>query len=269
MQPFQKDNRTRPSGESSSIQARILIVEDEPLNLQVMTRYIGLLGYRVLHADNGKEGLALALSENPSAIVLDNHLPDTTGLDICRELRKRNINTPVILMSAYDLPPDEMKEARALGIRGFLRKPFAFQHLKGVLKIALKKTPFHFLRKKFFYRDPHFSLSSKSLAQKIFQTVFREGLDVNGHVHFHIEGHEDHIILLCDRKHLGKMIAKSPQCEQGECVKWEESSFAHLETDNALKDLNQKISMVRIDAADYQMSWPTLADFICWLEFSY
>ncbi len=269
MQPFQKDNRARPSGDSSAIKTKILIVEDEPLNLQVMTRYIGLLGYRVLHADTGEKGLRLALEENPAAIVLDNNLPDMTGLDICRTLRRENIQTPVILMSAYELPPDELKEARVLGIRGFLKKPFAFQHLKGVLRIALKKTPLHFFRKKFFYRNPHYSLSSKSLAQKIFQTIFREGLDVNGHVHFHIDGHEDHIILLCDRKHLGKMIAKSPECEQGECIKWDQSSFAHLAPDAALKDLNQKISQVRIDAADYQMAWPTLADFICWLEFSY
>jgi hypothetical protein len=47
------------------------------------------------------------------------------------------------------------------------------------------------------------------------------------------------------------------------------SSFSKYSQEKVLKELNQDIIQVRIDAADYQMSWPTMADFICWLELSY
>ncbi|MFH1038997.1 MAG: response regulator [PVC group bacterium] len=247
----------------------ILVVEDEPLNRQVITRYFGLLGYRVLQADRGDEGLRLALEESPDAIILDNQLPGLDGIDICRRLREENRQTPVMLMSAYDLPLAERKRALDLGIRGFLRKPFAFQHLKAVLRFTMKKPRFGFRRSKLYYRKPHFSLTSRTLANQVFQTVFREGLDSAGHVHFQVRGHPDHLILLCSRKVLGKVVAKSPVCGQGECIPWDRSSFSGYRQDRVLKDLSQEINLVRIDAADYQMSWPTLADFICWLEMSY
>ena len=247
----------------------ILIVEDEPLNRQVITRYFGLLGYRVLQAERGDEGLALALDEDPDVIVLDNHLPVMNGIEVCRRLREHKCQTPVMLMSAYELSPHRLKEAQDLGIRSFLRKPFAFNHLKSVLQYALKKPRFGFVKKKYYYRQPHFSLTSTSLAQQVFKTVFREGLDIAGHVHFHVNNHPDHLILLCSRKVLGKVVAKSPECGPGECIPWDRSSFAAHNQDKVLKEFNQEINLVRIDAADYQMSWPTLADFICWLEMSY
>ncbi len=247
----------------------ILIVEDEPLNRQVITRYFGLLGYRVLQAERGDEGLKLALEESPDAIILDNQLPGLDGIDICQRLREEGRQTPVMLMSAYDLPLTERKRALDLGIRGFLRKPFAFQHLKSVLRFAMKKPRFGFKRAKLYYRKPHFSLTSRALANQVFQTVFREGLDIAGHVHFHVREHPDHLILLCSRRVLGKVVAKSPECGQGECIPWDHSSFSAYNQDRVVKDLSQEINLVRIDAADYQMSWPTLADFICWLEMSY
>ena len=65
------------------------------------------------------------------------------------------------------------------------------------------------------------------------------------------------------------MIAKSKQCGSGECIPWDRSSFREYNRDKAIKELNQEINLVMLDAADYQMSWPTLADFICWIKFSY
>jgi len=247
----------------------ILIVEDEPLNRQVITRYFGLLGFRVLQADRGDVGLSVALAENPDIILLDNQLPGMNGIDLCRQLREHKMGTPVMLMSAYELSSQKLKEAQELGVRSFLRKPFAFNHLKDVLRFAMRKPRLGFGRKKYYYRKPHFSLTTRSLAQHVFNTIFREGLDLAGHVHFHVRNHTDHLILLCNRKFLGKVVAKSPGCGQGECIPWDMSSFSVYNQDKVLKELNQDIIQVRIDAADYQMSWPTLADFICWLELSY
>ena len=247
----------------------ILIVEDEPLNRQVITRYFGLLGFRVLQADRGDVGLSVALAENPDVILLDNQLPGMNGIDLCRKLREHKMGTPVMLMSAYELSSQKLKEAQELGVRSFLRKPFAFNHLKDVLRFATRKPRLGFIRKKYYYRKPHFSLTARSLAQHVFNTIFREGLDLAGHVHFHVRNHPDHLILLCNRKSLGKVVAKSPECGEGECIPWDRSSFQEYNQEKILKELNQDIIQVRIDASDYQMSWPTLADFICWLELSY
>jgi len=247
----------------------ILIVEDEPLNRQVITRYLGILGYRVLQADRGDDGLALALREDPDLLILDNQLPGLDGVEIVERLRQEGYPNPVVMMSAYDFPPRERKRIQELEVRGFLRKPFAFKHLKAVIRFATDKQRFGFRRSRLYFRQPHFSLTSRTLANQIFSTVFREGLDLAGHVHFHVNDHPDHLVLLCSRRVLGKVVAKSPECGQGECIPWDRSSFREHNQEKVIRDLSQEINLVRIDAAEYQMSWPTLADFICWLELSY
>ncbi len=264
----------RESKEDSRARGRdqrktILVVEDEPLNRQVITRYLGVLGYRVIQADRGDDGLALALEEDPELIILDNQLPGLNGLEIVERLRVEGYPTPVVMMSAYDFAPRERKRIQELGVKGFLRKPFAFKHLKAVIRLAAEKPRFGLRRSKLYYRQPHYSLTSRTLANQIFHTVFREGLDPAGHVHFHVNDHPDHLVLLCSRRALGKVVAKSPVCDQGECIPWDRSSFREYNQEKVIRDLSQMINLVRIDAADYQMSWPTLADFICWLELSY
>ncbi len=247
----------------------VLIVEDEPLNRQVIKRYLGVLGYRVLQAERGDDGLNLAREENPDLVILDNHLPGLSGLEVAARLREGGFPGQMVMMSAYDLSPQQRKQLQELGIRGFLRKPFAFSHLQGLIKFAVNPPRFVFRRSRLYYRQPNFSLTSRTLAQQIFQTVFREGLDLAGHVHFHVREHSDHLVLLCSRKTLGKVIAKSEECGKGECIPWDRSSFRDYNQEKVIRDLSQEINLVRIDAADYQMSWPTLADFICWVELSY
>ena len=247
----------------------VLIVEDEPLNRQVIKRYLGILGYRVLQAERGDDGLDLAREETPDLVILDNHLPGLSGIEVAARLREEGFSRPMVMMSAYDLSPRKRKQLQELGIRGFLRKPFAFSHLKALINFAVNPPRFGFRRSKLYYRHPHFSLTSRSLAHQIFQTVFREGLDLAGHVHFHVNDHSDHLVLLCSRKTLGKVIAKSEECGKGECIPWDRSSFRDYNQEKVIRDLSQEINLVRIDAADYQMSWPTLADFICWVELSY
>ncbi len=247
----------------------VLIVEDEPLNRQVIKRYLGVLGYRVLQAERGDDGLNLAREENPDLVILDNHLPGLSGLEVAARLREGGFPGQMVMMSAYDLSPQQRKQLQELGIRGFLRKPFAFSHLQGLIKFAVNPPRFSFRRSRLYYRQPNFSLTSRTLAQQIFQTVFREGLDLAGHVHFHVREHSDHLVLLCSRKTLGKVIAKSEECGKGECIPWDRSSFRDYNQEKVIRDLSQEINLVRIDAADYQMSWPTLADFICWVELSY
>jgi CheY-like chemotaxis protein len=257
-----EDSRRRTGHKS------ILLIEDEPLNRQVITRYLGVLGYRVRQAERGDEGLNLALEEEPDLLILDRQLPGLEGLDLVSRLREEGRSTPVVMISAYDISPADQKRVKALEIRGFLRKPFSYRHLRAVIRSGFGKPRLGFRRSRIFYREPYFFLTPRSLAQRVFRTVFREGLDMAGHVHFHVNNHSDHLILLCSQKTLGKVVAKSEQCGPGECIPWDRSSFHDYNQEKVLKNLSQEINLVRIDAADYQMSWPTLADFICWLELS-
>ena len=87
----------------------ILVVEDEPLNRQVITRYLGVSGYRVWSAERGDEGLEVALRENPDLVVLDYQLPGLNGLELVARLREQRRSMAVVMMSAYDLRPAERK----------------------------------------------------------------------------------------------------------------------------------------------------------------
>ena len=110
------------------------------------------------------------------------------------------------------------------------------------------------------------SLSNKTLAKHIYRKTFKDIGHTGGHVHFHISGHPDHIILICRERDLGKVVAKSPACQKGECLKWDQSSFACFDRENILKQMTRDISLIRIDVDDCKMSWPTLEDFLSGLE---
>lgn len=243
----------------------IFVLEDEPLTQQVLRRFIGLLGYRVESFARGADALTQARARPPDAVVADNHLEDMTGLEFYRLLRDAGFAVPALLISAYELSPQEMTEVREAGFRGMFRKPFSFSQLKTAIT-RLFRAPLFFRRDRFVSNIPAFNLRPKPLAQQVFRKIFRQGLDHGGHVHFHFEGHSDHLVLLSNRRAMGKVIAKSSSCKSGECIKWEHSSFGKYRPETVLSDLSGAVSLVRVDAADYEMSWPTLADFLCWLE---
>lgn len=106
----------------------------------------------------------------------------------------------------------------------------------------------------------------KRLAARVFQKVFRENDLVEGHVHFHVSGHRDHIILLCSRCDLGRVITKSPRCAKWECCPWHRSSFSAFDREQVLREVARDIAQVRIDVGDCAMTWPGLDDFLHWLE---
>jgi CheY-like chemotaxis protein len=243
----------------------IFILEDEPLTQQVLRRFIGLLGYRVECFARGAEALKRAKELPPDAVVADNNLEDMTGLEFYRLLKEGGVAVPALLISAYELNPQEMRAAREAGFQGMFRKPFSFDQFKKAIN-RLFHQPMLFRRDRFISNIPAYDLRPKALGQQVFRKIFREGLDHGGHVHFHVEGHSDHIVLLCNRRAMGKVIAKSPACKGGEYIKWEHSSLAKCNQETIISDLSGSMNLVRVDAADYKMSWPTLADFLCWLE---
>ncbi len=106
---------------------RILIVEDEAKTAGYLARGLGEQGFAVDHADNGQDGLHLALTCDYDAIVLDVMLPIMDGLQVLRALRASR-DTPVIVLTARDRVEDRLSGLGA-GADDYLVKPFSFLEL--------------------------------------------------------------------------------------------------------------------------------------------
>jgi two-component system OmpR family response regulator len=117
---------------------RILIIEDD----QEVASFIqsGLLqaGWNVDHADNGKDGLFLATTENYDALIVDRMLPGVDGLAVIRTLRASDIRTPALILSALGEVGDRVAGLKAGG-DDYLVKPFAFAELSARLEALLRR----------------------------------------------------------------------------------------------------------------------------------
>jgi signal transduction histidine kinase/CheY-like chemotaxis protein len=111
----------------------ILVVDDDEATLDLMTRWLEPLGYRVVVALDGETGLRLVRQHRPSLILLDAWLPGRSGYDILSELRKDPDvgNTPVILVTV----DDDRARGLACGASDYLRKPVSEETLAAVLGV--------------------------------------------------------------------------------------------------------------------------------------
>jgi DNA-binding response OmpR family regulator len=105
---------------------RILIVEDEPDQVDQYRRAFAARGYAVACAGTAEEGLALADASSFDAILTDNHLPGMMGLEAIPEFKRRS-TAPIMMMTSHWTPEDE-KNALLLGAIAVLKKPLDLQH---------------------------------------------------------------------------------------------------------------------------------------------
>lgn len=106
----------------------VLVVEDERRLSQLIRRVLEEEGHTVDVAFDGEEGLALGLDGTHDVIVLDVMLPQMNGIDVCRALRGKKVDTPVLMLTALDAVEDRVNGLDA-GADDYLPKPFAFQEL--------------------------------------------------------------------------------------------------------------------------------------------
>lgn len=117
---------------------RILVVEDEKKLTSFIQRGLKEQGYAVDVAYDGDEGLYLAEANPYDLIVLDIMLPGKNGILICRELRKKNINVPILLLTARDEVKDKVTGLDA-GADDYLTKPFAFGEFLARVRALIRR----------------------------------------------------------------------------------------------------------------------------------
>ena len=117
---------------------RILIVEDEKNIVDILSFNLTREGYETLEAYDGQAGLQLALEQNPDLILLDLMLPKMDGFDVCRNLRKENRSTPVIMLTAREEETDKVLGLE-LGADDYITKPFAMRELLARVKANIRR----------------------------------------------------------------------------------------------------------------------------------
>ncbi len=117
---------------------RVLVIEDEPGVAGFLSKGLREASYAVDLADNGVDGLHKAVTETYDAVVLDLMLPGMDGFSILREVRSREIRTPVICLTARDAVDDRIK-GLDLGADDYLAKPFSFSELLARIRALLRR----------------------------------------------------------------------------------------------------------------------------------
>ncbi len=115
---------------------KILIIDDDKLNLKVLKDTLARVGYNVIEAQNGEIGLQLFRSEHPDLVITDFQMPGIDGLEVLAEIRKLNIGIPIILLTGFGDVVLTIKSIQQ-GAFDFLEKPIDLQQLKTTIQLAL------------------------------------------------------------------------------------------------------------------------------------
>jgi two-component system OmpR family response regulator len=118
---------------------RILLVEDDAKIASFVVKGLKAEGYAVDHAEDGENGLHLALTEPYDAAIIDVMLPRRSGLEVIQEMRRHHRSTPVIILSARASTEDKVTGLQT-GSDDYLTKPFAFSELLARLQALMRRS---------------------------------------------------------------------------------------------------------------------------------
>jgi len=118
----------------------ILLVEDEPGVANFIKKGLEEEHYRVDHAVNGEEGLAVASSRQFDLFILDVMLPGINGIDLCTRIRERGIQTPILMLTAKDSVKDKVTGLNS-GADDYMTKPFSFEEFLARIHALLRRKP--------------------------------------------------------------------------------------------------------------------------------
>ena len=120
---------------------RILVVDDEPELVDMITLRLEANDYKVLQAHDGQEGLEMAKKEKPALIILDLMMPKMDGYKVCGLLKRdaRYAKIPIILLTAR-AQEEDMSLGEELGADAYITKPFDPEVLLGKIKELMKSS---------------------------------------------------------------------------------------------------------------------------------
>ena len=118
---------------------KVLIVEDEKNIVDILRFNLRKEGYDTLEAFDGVTGLRLALEESPDLILLDLMLPEMNGFEVCKLLRDKGKNTPVLIITAREEEKDKIL-GLDLGADDYITKPFSMRELLARVKANIRRT---------------------------------------------------------------------------------------------------------------------------------
>jgi DNA-binding response OmpR family regulator len=116
----------------------ILVVEDDPAISMGLAKNLRFEGFEVLRAADGERGLELALDKRPDLILLDVMMPKLNGFEVLRELRRREVDVPVIVLTAKGEQMDKVR-GLDLGADDYMTKPFSLQELVARVHAVLRR----------------------------------------------------------------------------------------------------------------------------------
>ena len=124
------------------LRGRILIVDDEPINLEFFDVMLSKLGFQIEKAVDGEEALEKVQACNPDLIILDNVMPKLSGWEVTRTLKhdpeyRRYRNTPIIMFSAMNEVKDRI-EGFEQGVDDYITKPFNFSEVLARIRAVLR-----------------------------------------------------------------------------------------------------------------------------------
>ncbi len=119
---------------------KLLIVEDNVDLANGLEVNLKKEGYKVLKTVTGEDGLKIAIRDCPDLIILDIMLPGISGLDVCRELRNKSIDIPIIMLTAKSDETDRVVGLE-LGADDYITKPFGIRELLARIRVCLRRQP--------------------------------------------------------------------------------------------------------------------------------
>jgi two-component system response regulator RegX3 len=117
---------------------RVLVVEDEPSLVESISFALEMEGFDVISAVTGRDGIEQARIGNPSVILLDVMLPESSGLDVCRQIRASS-DVPIIMLTARDSEADKVAGLE-LGADDYVTKPFSMRELMARVRAQIRRS---------------------------------------------------------------------------------------------------------------------------------
>jgi two-component system OmpR family response regulator len=120
-------------------EASLLVVEDDPNILELLSASLRFAGFDVRSATSGSSALTSALEQRPDLVVLDVMLPDVDGFDVIKRLRAEGDRVPVVFLTARDGTDDKIR-GLTLGGDDYVTKPFSLEELTARIRAVLRRT---------------------------------------------------------------------------------------------------------------------------------